>query len=121
MLPCSSIHFECPPALLTYAIPASRLPYSVTLLCAHAPVVAQIAVKPAAMMCFTVGSPDHTTDGLADVVVPDPCCVLNAALVYAPKPLRFVFHLWASVSPMENYSEFRSGQNNFSDPVHTRI
>jgi len=53
--------------------------------------------------------------------VPDPLLWVDAAWVYAPKLLRFVFHLWAFVSPMEKYSDFKSDQNKFSVSVETRI
>jgi hypothetical protein len=57
-------------------------------------------------MCFTVGSPDHAALELARLPSLIHALGLIAVLVFiAPKPHRFMFHLWAFVSPMENYSE----------------
>jgi hypothetical protein len=73
----------------------------------------QAAVKPAAMICFTVGSPDQTTLTLAECAVPDPFSGLIPLWFLRQNLIGLTFHLWTNVSPMESIEKLGSIKINF--------
>src|SRR6266702_4878539 len=97
-------------------MPASRLPYSVTLLCAHAVDVTTSPAAPAAMMRFTLGTPDRVVESRTRRFLF--LCLSSLWMAFwspATLAIHFMFHLWAYVSPMESIESQLSDQKSFCD------
>jgi hypothetical protein len=81
----------------------------------------QAAVKPAAMICFTVGSPDQTTLTLAECAVPDLFSGLIPFWFLRQNHIGLTFHLWTNVSPMESIVKLRSIKINFEISTNPQL